>query len=340
LPASDLIAPDRLRADLVVAALLIAALALRPAAAAAGLDLHDDPPTMVRGAAALPRQPTPQETAPHLRPSPAKALRDRPGIVTTGCMVGIDGTRSGRCLFGDPAGERAVILFGDSHAMQYFPPLQVLAKVNHWRLYVLNKRECPPFAVPIRSFFGHRYLACERWRRTELARIGRFGSQTVVIMSGETGYTAYRGGRELRGLANGRAQERGYVTVLKRIRAAGPRPVVIRDMPVAPRNMPSCVANHRRHLKECAFPRVRRGAREFDVRAARAVPGTVLIDLLPEVCPRGLCRAVIGDAIVYRDRQHLTATYSRTLSPFIASPLRAAGLATTSAQAAPVPTHP
>ncbi len=254
-------------------------------------------------------------------------------------MVGIDGTSSGRCLFGDPKGERTVILFGDSHAMQYFPPLQAIAKANHWRLYVLNKRECPPFSVPIRNFFGDRYLTCEQWRRTEMARIERFGPHTAVIMSGETGYTAYRRGRELRGLANGRAQERGYVATLKRISAAGPRPVVIRDMPVAPRDMPLCVANHPHHLRECAFPRTRHGAREFDVRAARAVPGTVLIDLLPEVCPRELCRAVIGDAIVYRDRQHLTATYARTLSPFIAAALRGAGIGTTPAPPPYAPTY-
>jgi SGNH domain (fused to AT3 domains) len=279
----------------------------------------------IRGATALAEQPQPQETAPGVRPSPGKALRDRPGIVTTGCLVGIDGTSSGRCLFGDPDGERTLILFGDSHAMQYFPPLQALAKANHWRLYVLNKRECPPSAAPIRSFFGGPYRECRRWRRTELERIERFGRRTTVIMSGDTSYTAYRRGRELHGLANGRAQQAGYVATIVRIRGGGPRPVVIRDMPVAPRDMPLCVANHPRHLRECAFPRLRHGAREFDVRAARAVPGTLLIDLIPEICPRELCRAVIGDAIVYRDRQHITATYARTLAPFIAAALRGAG---------------
>jgi len=318
-------------------ALLFLAALLPFPRAAAGPDAHDVPTPVVAGAAALPQQPTPQETAPYVRPSPARAPRDRAGIVTTGCLVGIDGTSSGRCLFGDPDGNPAVILFGDSHAMQYFPPLQRLAKARHWRLYVLNKRECPPFAVPIRGFLGGRYLACEQWRRAELARIERFGPRTAVILSGDTNYTAYAHGRELRGLANGHAQEAGYVAVLKGILAAGPRPVVIRDMPVAPRDMPLCVANHPRHLRDCAFPWVRHGAREFDVRAARAVPGTVLIDLLPEVCPRGLCRAVIGNAIVYRDRQHLTATYARTLGPFIAAALRAAGIGSAPAKPAPPP---
>jgi SGNH domain (fused to AT3 domains) len=290
-----------------------------------------------RGAEALPEQPQPQETAVHLQPSPAAAPRDRPGVVSTGCMVGIDGTSSGRCLFGDPEGSRAMILFGDSHAMQYFPPLEALAKANHWRLYVLNKRECPPSAVPIRGFFGGPYRACELWRRHEMRRIERFGPRTGVIMSGDTAYTAYSSGRELRGLANGRAQEAGYVATLERIRAAGPRPVVIRDTPVAPRDMPLCVANHPRHLGDCAFRRARLGAREFDVRAARAVPGTALIDPVPEVCPRGLCRAVIGDAIVYRDRQHLTATFARTLGPFIGAALRAARIGQPPAEPAPAP---
>jgi hypothetical protein len=280
----------------------------------------------VQGAAALDEEPTPQETAATIRPDPAHAAADRGPIVSDGCMVGLEGTQSSPCAYGVRRGRETLILFGDSHAMQYFAPLQKLAKVNHWRLYVLNKRECPPFLVPIRGKSGGKYRTCTKWQRNELRRIGKGGRHTTVVMSGDTAYTAYAHGRALRGAANARALEAGYIKMLQTIRRDGLRAVVIRDMPPAPRYMPGCVMEHRNHLRSCAFHLRRRGAREFDVRAARAVPGVQLIDLVPEVCPHNLCRAVIGNALTYRDTQHLSATFARTLSPWIAAGLREAGV--------------
>ncbi len=280
----------------------------------------------VRGAGALAEEPVPQETAATIRPDPEHAAADRGPIVDDGCMVGVEGTRSSRCAYGVRRGHETLILFGDSHAMQYFAPLEHLAKANHWRLDVLNKRECPPFLVPIKGKSGTRYRSCTQWQHNELRRIGKGGRRTTVVMSGDTAYTAYGLGGPLHGAANGRALEQGYIKTLRRIQHDGLRAVVIGDMPPAPRYMPGCVIENRDHLRRCAFHRKRHGAREFDVRAAHAVPGVELIDLVPELCPHGLCRAVIGNALTYRDTQHLTATFARTLSPWIAAGLRQAGV--------------
>ena len=54
-----------------------------------------------------------------------------------------------------------------------------------------------------------------------------------------------------------------------------------------------------------------------DNRAASSVAGVKLIDLTPLVCPDGVCRAVIGDALVFRDYDHLTPTFAATLAPMI-----------------------
>jgi hypothetical protein len=70
---------------------------------------------------------------------------------------------------------------------------------------------------------------------------------------------------------------------------------------------------------------VRDKEKEFDVRAAEQT-GTHLIDVTAEVCPDDLCRAVIGNALVFRDKAHLTATFARTLSPWIDRGLREAGV--------------
>jgi hypothetical protein len=42
-----------------------------------------------------------------------------------------------------------------------------------------------------------------------------------------------------------------------------------------------------------------------------------LIDPTPVVCLEKTCPAVIGDVLVYRNGAHLTATYVRTLTPWL-----------------------
>ncbi len=223
-----------------------------------------------------------------------------------------------------------MILFGDSHAMQYFPPLEELARTRHWRLITLTKAECTPAEVRIRSMVADReYSQCDTWREDSLQRIEEGDpSSAIVVMSGDTAYVPYGdGGEELSGGAGAAAMEAGYIASLTRIHRAGLRTVVIRDTPASASDIPDCVSEDLQNLESCAFARVRDRSREYDARAARAAPETHLIDVNPEICPDRLCRAVIGNALVYRDKSHLSATFARTLAPRIERDLRKAGLA-------------
>ncbi len=284
----------------------------------------------VMGAAALPEQPQPQQTAAAVRPNPLRARADRSRAFYDGCLVGIEGTNSNRCLYGDPEGDHTLILFGDSHAMQYFPPLEALAEERHWRLISLTKAECTPGEVQIRSMVADReYSQCDAWRESALQRIEESGhdDSVTVVMSGDTAYTAYgEDGEELSGDENADALQEGYEKTLRRIQSAGPSTVVIRDTPASSSDVPSCVSEDLQNLQACAFKQPREWDREFDKRAAEGTGGAHLIDLTAEICPGELCRAVIGDALVYRDKSHLTATFARTLTPWIESGLAEAGL--------------
>src|SRR5262249_6274776 len=126
--------------------------------------------------------------------------------------------------------------------------------------------------------------------------------------------------------ANAEALQEGYEKTLKRIQEAGLSTVVIRDTPASSQDVPSCVSEDLDHLQSCAFKQPREWDREFAARAAEAMPGAHLIDLTAEICPGELCRAVIGNALVYRDKSHLTATFARTLTPWIETGLAEAGL--------------
>jgi peptidoglycan/LPS O-acetylase OafA/YrhL len=300
-----------------------------------GIGLRESQPSVrlakiadVPGAAALVDQPVPQETATALRPNPLKARADRGRSYYEGCMVGIEGTNSNKCLYGNPTGDRTLILFGDSHAMQYFPAVEELAEIHGWRLIVLTKAECPPEEVEVKSMVEDReYSQCDEWREETLKRIEQGNEHMTVVMSGDTEYTPFGpGGEELSGDEAAEAMEAGYLRTLRRIEAAGPHTVVIRDNPSSIEDVPSCVSEDIQHLGRCAFPRRKEWDREYDVRAAKASPETHLVDFIGDICPGEVCRAVIGNALTYRDKDHLTATFARTLEPMLESDLREDGL--------------
>jgi peptidoglycan/LPS O-acetylase OafA/YrhL len=306
-------------------------------AAGAGVLLSDLQPSLraapldqVEGASILAEEPALQEQATAVRPSPLQAAADKSRLYYEGCLVGIPGTHSNRCLYGDPDGKRTLILFGDSHAMQFFPPLLALAEEHHWRLIALTKAECPPAKVAVISkITGHEYSQCEAWRQESLRhRIAQSGKHAIVVMSSETDYTPLSSdGRELTGTAANAAMEDGYVTTLRRIRGLGLGTVVIKDTPRSPRDVPSCVSEHLDDLRACAFREVEDEADDFESRAVERVPGAHLIDINDKICPtENLCRAVIGNALVYQDNSHLTATFARSLGPWIAHGLEEAGI--------------
>ena len=120
--------------------------------------------------------------------------------------------------------------------------------------------------------------------------------------------------------------EAGYLATLKRIHRAGLPTVVIQDTPVSAATSRAASPKTSIDLEACAFRRVRDATKEFDARAAQAAPGTPPDRHHPRDLPHDLCRAVIGNALVYRDKSHLTATFARTLSPWIERGLKGAGL--------------
>jgi SGNH domain-containing protein len=103
---------------------------------------------------------------------------------------------------------------------------------------------------------------------------------------------------------------------------AGIRVIVLRDVPRPDFNVPDCIAQHLDELSQCAFDRAPAVWDEApEVTAARAIPGALVIDLTAWICPGDRCPVVIGGVVVYRDTDHLTLTYVRSLTGAIAGPL-------------------
>ena len=292
-------------------------------AAAAGLLLFASQPKIptaplgdVEGARALSYQTKPQAKANALHPNPRAAGDDRSVMHDDGCLIEFADTEVKPCEYGDASAPTSVVLLGDSTALQFGNPMVSLARRHAWHLLGLAKAGCTVASTEIFSGKLERpYRECDEWRGDALRRIEE-EEPDLVVVSTSPRHKLMREGEPLEGPERVAALEEGYVETLERLRATGARVVVMAEVPRPPQDPRDCVAGSLDRLRECAFRRTD-DPDAFARDAANKVDRVDLIDPAPQVCPEGVCRAVIGDALVYRDRDHLTGTFARTLAQWL-----------------------
>jgi hypothetical protein len=265
-----------------------------------------------------------QESADAVRPTPreAEAKYNRPRMYADGCHLELPDTKSPECVYGNPSSETTVVLFGDSHAMQWFPAFNALANERNWRLVALSKSACPPAEVTVTNASLRReYRECDEWRERTLERIAQEENPSMVVTSSLPTYRVREDGKRLDRDASNEALVEGYASTLRKLRSTGAQIVVVKDVPHPHRDIPQCVSQALDNLEDCAIPRSK--ALDYpplNVRAAEA-ESVHLIDPTPVLCLERRCPAVIGDVLVYRNGAHLTPTYVRTLTPWLGKQL-------------------
>lgn len=249
-----------------------------------------------------------------LVPAPRVAVDDRGLLYADDCMMSGEETVSGRCVYGDPGSRRRVVVFGDSRAMQYFDPLEPIARNRSWRLVGLVKGNCVVAQVKYEQY-------CDDWRENSLKRIERERPDLVIVGSATKHmYRVRLGSKQLGRAASQRFLVRGFAATLRRLKATGAKVLVIRDQSLAPFSPPDCLLEFPADFGTCAYPAAPRLPLAFDLRGAK-LAGVRTIDPQPLFCPGGLCQPVVGNTVVFRDTYHLSATFARTLKPWLAARL-------------------
>jgi peptidoglycan/LPS O-acetylase OafA/YrhL len=67
----------------------------------------------------------------------------KPKVYLDDCHVNNGEVLSGDCTYGDKSSDKTIVLYGDSHAAQWFPALEKLANENGFKLVSLTKSACP-----------------------------------------------------------------------------------------------------------------------------------------------------------------------------------------------------
>ena len=253
-----------------------------------------------------------------------------PELLSSGCFFDQWTTKLNECAFGDKAGRTTIVLFGDSHAAQWFTAFDAAARERGWRLIVLTKMGCPTPDIEI-SFWtrrGRKYTECSVWRQSALSRIVALKPALVVISNSDNHITSPKGGSSPR-LSRQQWQEgtRKTLTVLSN---AGIRTVLLRDTPGPGIDVPTCLARAAvRHLsvEHCEAPRssaIREDVFEATRTAVADMPRVTTIDLTDSFCSRAGCPAVIDGCIVYGQPGHIAYRFARTLADLVGRRIAAA----------------
>ncbi|WP_235008052.1 acyltransferase family protein [Microbacterium timonense] len=247
----------------------------------------------------------------------APALRDArdslPEVYDDGCMLGIASTDPEGCLYGDPAAPR-IVLFGDSHAAQWFPALEGFATSAGYAVEVHTKSSCP--ATDIETLRrGAPYPQCATWRDAVIDRINESPPALVLLAT----FTDPQ-------LAPGVDDDaKTWKAALGRTIDALRAPVaVIADTPDMREDPAPCLSAHLSNAEVCAQSRsvaLAGPAREAE-REATAERGIPLIDLNEYLCDADACPPIIGNTLVYRDSHHLTAAISADMDRVLGDAVR------------------
>lgn len=117
--------------------------------------------------------------------------------------------------------------------------------------------------------------------------------------------------------------QRGLTDDLDQLTPAAERLVVILDTPRHPGSPPVCLSDHLRRADVCATPAAEtvRVARAEAGRRAAATVNAEVVDPTPWLCSPTACPVIVGDALMYRDADHITTVASLMLAPLLEAAL-------------------
>ena len=253
----------------------------------------------------------------NVRPSLGSARGDEERLRGDGCLAFERVVKPADCVYGVTDARYTVALVGDSHAAQWFPALERLAKHEGWRVVTFVKVACPFIDMRVTNLSLKReYRECAAFNEATLQRLASLKPDLTLVSMSRIAIRPLDP-REDTVAAKGAAVGR----MLKRL--SGPTLLIV-DTPYAGQDVPGCLSAHRDDVDVCAIPRRTAwydhlGAVE---KVAAQAAGIGRIDLTSRVCVADPCPVVVDRMIVFRDPGHLTATFSRSLAPALGAAIQ------------------
>lgn len=275
----------------------------------AAFERSDPPPAdLYPGAAALGT--TGIEELP-VYPSLLVAESDLPPATLDECIAPHLNRTPLTCTYGDSESSRRLVLAGGSHSEHWLTALDLLGKDHGFRVDTYLKVGCPLSDPKAPLVDESPTVECDTWSTAVLRELEADPPDYLFITStrpkedgdGPGDYTPF-----------------WYVDLWETLSGYGIDIIGIRDNPWLKEDgigytAAECLASGG-NATSCGVSR----ADSLDpidpaIAASAHLPSVQLLDLTDSFCRRDVCRVVEGNVLVYRDDDHLTNSYVRTLAP-------------------------
>ncbi|EHK81290.1 acyltransferase family protein [Rhodococcus pyridinivorans] len=239
------------------------------------------------------------------------AHRDLPPATLDNCIAQHTNRAPLTCTYGDPLATRRMVIVGGSHSEHWLAALDALGIEHGFRLDTYLKVGCP-LSDPLAPLVEESpTVECDTWSTAVLAELRADPPDYVFTTSTRT---------KDQGEGPGDFVPFWYVDLWETLADYGIPVVAIRDNPWLFRGdlayrAADCLAGGGT-AETCGVPR-EEALDPIDpaVAASAHLPTVSLLDLSDKFCRQDLCRAMEGNILIYRDENHLTTTYVRTLTP-------------------------
>jgi peptidoglycan/LPS O-acetylase OafA/YrhL len=205
-------------------------------------------------------------------------------------------TSSRICTLGASGATKSIVLFGDSHAREWMPPILRMASEDGWAVIPVTADACWP----------SRWLGrCRRWYRWALHQVETLHPDVILI-----------GGRFVASGQWGTGDAVAEIsTLVEEMKRVSKNVIVIGDPPGLGREPVDCLLARKATLSTCAWAASDDQLSLYlDVGRATQSHGAAFLDTVGWFCFEKQCPMVVDRTIVYRDdRGHVTQTYALEL---------------------------
>ena len=235
-------------------------------------------------------------------------VMEKPAVYGDGCHVNYGETKSGYCTYGNKNSSTTIVLYGDSHAAQWFPALEKLANERGFKLVSLTKSACPAVDSKRPDQGAFKMVHCTKWRQNSIARIAKIKPMAVITSSFQYFTPANTK------VSRSQWWSEGQRKLLKDLQGSTAHLIYISDTPRPLRDIPNCLAS--RNSSSCDSTEKSR---------VSIVSGFQVVDPTPWLCA-SYCPAIVDGTVAYRDASHISVQMAVKLLPKLEEALIANGL--------------
>jgi len=235
-------------------------------------------------------------------------IKARPLVYDDGCHANYAQTKSDKCEYADTKSDKTMVLYGDSHAAQWFPALVEIASRSGYRLISLTKSACPSVDTVRLDQGGFKMSRCKQWRINTIKRIQEINPDVLIMSSFQ--YFA----QPPRFTDREQWWNDGQRKLLTEVKNISPHLIYITDTPHPLRDIPACLANY--SISKCNTTQ-----RSEDL----SISGFNVINPNSWLCSR-VCPAVKDGVVAYRDASHISVDIAIALIPRLTQALRDQGV--------------